>query len=51
VTGLSLLHAGEFEPPVDKGPVEEPSRYYPYTLDSASSIPAIVQAGAGTGKI
>jgi pectate lyase len=33
------------------GTVTEPSTYYSYTLDAASSVPALVTAGAGVGKI
>jgi pectate lyase len=33
------------------GAVVEPSTYYRYTLDNPSSIPAIVRAGAGVGKL
>ncbi len=37
--------------PQTRGSVVEPSTYYSYTLDSASSIPSIVRNGAGVGKI
>jgi pectate lyase len=33
------------------GSVVEPSTYYSYPLDPAASVPAIVRAGAGVGKI
>ncbi|SDT25224.1 pectate lyase family protein [Actinoplanes derwentensis] len=33
------------------GTVTEPSTYYSYTLDPAASVPALVQAGAGAGKL
>ncbi|BAL89617.1 putative pectate lyase [Actinoplanes missouriensis 431] len=33
------------------GSVREPSTYYSYTLDPASSVPSIVTAGAGAGRI
>jgi pectate lyase len=33
------------------GSVAEPRTYYSYTLDAASSVPSLVQAGAGAGKI
>ncbi|MBO3737478.1 pectate lyase family protein [Actinoplanes flavus] len=33
------------------GTVVEPGSYYPYTLDPASAVPSLVQAGAGAGKI
>jgi len=39
------------DPPVAVGTVVEPRTFYSYTLDSASDIPSIVRAGAGTGKI
>jgi pectate lyase len=32
------------------GTVAEPRTYYSYTLDPASSVPSLVQAGAGAGK-
>ncbi|MGW3346470.1 pectate lyase family protein [Nonomuraea rubra] len=37
--------------PESSGTVAEPSTYYPYTLDAPSTVPAKVQAGAGTGKL
>ncbi|WP_229068223.1 polysaccharide lyase family 1 protein [Actinoplanes sp. DH11] len=33
------------------GTVTEPRTYYAYTLDPASSVPALVQAGAGAGRL
>jgi pectate lyase len=42
---------------VRSGPVEaggtvvEPSTYYAYTLDAATSVPAAVRAGAGAGRL
>ena len=33
------------------GSVAEPSQYYSYTLDPAASVPALVTAGAGVGKL
>ncbi|WP_233600193.1 hypothetical protein [Micromonospora sp. M71_S20] len=33
------------------GTVVEPRTYYPYTLDPAADVPALVLAGAGTGRI
>ncbi|WP_327699171.1 pectate lyase family protein [Streptomyces sp. NBC_00459] len=33
------------------GSVAEPRNYYAYTLDSAASVPAVVRAGAGVGKV
>lgn len=33
------------------GTVAEPSGYYSYTLDPAASVPALVQAGAGAGRL
>jgi pectate lyase len=33
------------------GSVTEPRTYYQYTVDSPSSVPAAVRAGAGIGKI
>jgi pectate lyase len=37
--------------PVVGGVVEEPSRYYAYTLDNAADVRSIVMAGAGVGRI
>ncbi|WP_188194233.1 pectate lyase family protein [Nonomuraea sp. SYSU D8015] len=34
-----------------RGPVTEPRTYYSYTADPASSVPTVVPAGAGVGKI
>jgi pectate lyase len=42
-TGSGVCEAG--------GTVAEPRTYYPYTLDAASAVPGLVQAGAGAGKI
>jgi pectate lyase len=39
------------DPFVEVGTVEEPSQYYGYSLDDAADIPAIVTAGAGTGRL
>jgi pectate lyase len=33
------------------GTVAEPRTYYPYTPDPAANVPALVTAGAGTGRI
>ncbi|WP_327347247.1 pectate lyase [Streptomyces europaeiscabiei] len=33
------------------GTVTEPRSYYSYTLDPAADVPALVRAGAGTGRI
>ncbi|MBD9726233.1 pectate lyase [Streptomyces caniscabiei] len=33
------------------GTVVEPRTYYAYTLDPAADVPALVRAGAGTGKL
>jgi pectate lyase len=33
------------------GAVAEPRTYYSYTLDPAASVPSLVQAGAGAGRI
>jgi pectate lyase len=33
------------------GTVTEPRTFYPYTLDSAAGVPAIVRAGVGVGRI
>jgi pectate lyase len=33
------------------GAVQEPSSYYSYTVDSPASVPQIVRAGVGVGKI
>ncbi|GIF66776.1 hypothetical protein Ais01nite_48110 [Asanoa ishikariensis] len=33
------------------GSVVEPRTYYPYTMDSATTVPARVAAGAGAGKL
>jgi pectate lyase len=37
--------------PETLGTVVEPRTYYAYTLDAASSVPGIVAAGVGTGRI
>ncbi|MFG3704511.1 polysaccharide lyase family 1 protein [Micromonospora sp. NPDC047670] len=37
--------------PETNGTVVEPRTYYPYTLDPAADVPALVTAGAGTGRI
>lgn len=37
--------------PQTAGTVVEPRTYYPYPLDDAASVPAIVTAGAGVGRI
>ncbi|MEW2377954.1 hypothetical protein AB0883_17870 [Micromonospora sp. NPDC047812] len=37
--------------PETNGTVVEPRTYYPYTLDPAADVPALVLAGAGTGRI
>lgn len=37
--------------PETAGTVVEPRTYYPYTMDSAQSVPAAVRAGAGAGRI
>ncbi|BCL12752.1 pectate lyase family protein [Micromonospora sagamiensis] len=37
--------------PETAGTVTEPRTYYPYTLDSAANVPALVTAGAGVGRI
>jgi pectate lyase len=34
-----------------RGTVTDPRTFYPYTADSASAVPTIVPAGAGTGKV
>ena len=34
-----------------RGTVTEPSTFYSYTVDSPASVPSIVPAGAGVGKI
>ncbi|MFI7442622.1 hypothetical protein [Nonomuraea indica] len=34
-----------------RGSVTEPRTYYPYTADPPADVPAVVQAGAGVGKI
>ncbi|MEU9833133.1 pectate lyase [Streptosporangium sp. NPDC048047] len=34
-----------------RGTVTEPRTFYPYTADPAASVPAVVPAGAGVGKI
>ncbi|WP_433717394.1 pectate lyase family protein [Actinoplanes sp. CA-051413] len=34
-----------------RGTVTDPRTFYAYTADSASSVPTIVPAGAGTGKV
>ncbi|GAA0445331.1 pectate lyase [Actinoplanes capillaceus] len=42
-TGSGTCQAG--------GTVAEPGTYYSYTLDPASAVPSLVQAGAGAGRI
>ncbi|MCL7455805.1 hypothetical protein AB0I85_12400 [Micromonospora echinofusca] len=37
--------------PETNGTVVEPRTYHPYTLDPAADVPALVLAGAGTGRI
>ncbi|GAA3817297.1 pectate lyase [Sphaerisporangium flaviroseum] len=37
--------------PQTAGTVAEPRTYYSYTLDAAATVPSVVQAGAGVGKI
>jgi len=34
-----------------RGAVADPRTFYPYAADSASAVPTIVPAGAGTGKV
>ncbi|MEV0898943.1 pectate lyase [Actinoplanes sp. NPDC049802] len=34
-----------------RGTVTDPRTFYPYTADSAASVPTIVPAGAGVGKV
>ncbi|GAA1395822.1 family 16 glycoside hydrolase [Catellatospora coxensis] len=34
-----------------RGTVTDPATFYPYTVDDPASVPAIVPAGAGVGKI
>jgi pectate lyase len=34
-----------------RGSVVEPGTYYPYTLDPAADVPALVSAGAGVGPL
>ena len=38
-------------PPQARGAVKEPRDAYPYTLDAAAEVPAIVRRGAGVGKV
>ncbi|WP_033343924.1 pectate lyase family protein [Catenuloplanes japonicus] len=44
----TLVNSGALEV---SGTVVEPSTYYAYTLDAPSSVPALVRAGAGHGRI
>jgi pectate lyase len=37
--------------PQTAGAVEEPSTYYPYTVDDPTTVPTVVAAGAGVGRI
>jgi pectate lyase len=37
--------------PQTAGTVVEPRTYYPYSMDSADSVPAIVRAGVGVGHV
>jgi pectate lyase len=34
-----------------RGTVDDPKTFYPYAADSAASVPTIVPAGAGVGKV
>lgn len=34
-----------------RGSVTDPRTFYPYTADSAASVPSVVPAGAGVGKV
>ncbi len=45
------IYAGESGAPETRGSVVEPSTYYSYTIDNPADIPAIVQAGAGVGRL
>jgi pectate lyase len=45
------LFIGESAPGTIGGTVQEPSSFYPYTLESADAVRASVLAGAGTGRI
>jgi pectate lyase len=45
------LFIGESAPGTIGGTVQEPSTFYPYTLESADAVRASVLAGAGTGRI
>lgn len=38
-------------PPETEGAAFDPGKYYPYKLDKAANIPAIVSQGAGVGKL
>ena len=42
------VNSGTFE---TSGTVVEPSTYYSYTLDAPASVPSLVRAGAGYGRI
>lgn len=44
------LFAGTTGPPGTRGTAFDPSTYYPYTLDAAADIPALLTAFAGSGK-
>jgi hypothetical protein len=44
------IFAGTTGPPGTRGTAFDPSAYYPYALDSASTIPAMLTAYAGSGK-
>ena len=39
------------DPIVTNGSVAEPGGFYSYALDPAANVPAIVSAGAGTGRL
>jgi len=45
------VFAGESGTPECSGSVQEPSAYYPYTLDDPQAVKGIVTAGAGVGKV
>ncbi|WP_238434061.1 pectate lyase family protein [Micromonospora tarensis] len=46
--GNVFVNSGQ---PETSGTVVEPRTYYPYQLDSATNVPALVTAGAGVGRL
>ena len=50
--GIASTNEAECNHPIEvRGTVPEPRQFYSYTLDSAASLPTIIPAGAGVGKV